>query len=155
MKHLVLSTVIVFFMAAVVCTQDTDMPNQGQNTATPPSVSVDPGSIDFGEQVAKKPGKPRRITVSNTGDKKLYINSVVISEDDQQDFTITHDTCTGKDIEAKKSCVIDVVFTPGINDRRKSKLVLTDNAIDSPQKIALTGVGINSVAVPPSKSGNE
>jgi hypothetical protein len=155
MKYLGLSTLFVLIMTALVFTQDNANSNQGQEPGTPPSVSVNPGNIDFGEQVTKKPGKAQRITVTNTGGKKLYINSVVIAEDDQQDFTISHDTCTGKEIEAKKSCVIDVVFTATVNDRRKSKLVLTDNAIDSPQRLLLTGVGINSVAVPPSKSGSQ
>ena len=154
MKYSALLALFFFVAAPLVFTQDSRKPDPTQDPATSPAVSVNPGSVDFGEQVTRKPGKPQRITVTNSGDKKLYINSVVIAEDDQQDFAISHDTCTGKEIEAKKSCIIDVVFTPSVNDRRKSRLVLTDNALDSPQRLTLTGVGINSVAVPPSKSGN-
>ena len=154
MKYAALFTLFIIMSASVVRTQDSRNPNPTQDPATSPAVSINPSNVDFGEQVTKRPGKPQRITVTNSGDKKLYINSVVIAEDDQQDFAISHDTCTGKEIEAKKSCVIDVVFTPSVKDRRKSRLVVTDNALDSPQRLTLTGVGINSVAVPPSKSGN-
>ena len=154
MKYAALFALFIIMTAPVVRTQDSRNTSPTQDPATSPAVSLNPGNIDFGEQVTKRPGKPQRITVTNSGDRKLYINSVVIAEDDHQDFTIAHDTCTGKEIDAKKSCVIDVVFTPSVKDGRKSRLVLTDNALDSPQRLTLTGVGINSVAVPPSRSGN-
>lgn len=120
----------------------------------PPTVNLNPTSLDFGEQVTKKPTTPKRITVTNTGMKTLYINSVVVSEENAEDFIVSQDTCTGKEVAAQKSCVIDVVFTPSVNEHRKARVVLTNNAADSPQSVALVGVGINSVAVPPSKSGN-
>jgi hypothetical protein len=117
--------------------------------STPPSVKLEPGSVDFGDQVTKRRSKPQRIIVTNTGGKKLYINSVVISGDHKQDFALLGDTCTGATIDSGKSCVMDVTFTPPINERRKAAIVLTDNAPDSPQNVSLIGNGINSVDVPP------
>ena len=114
-------------------------------------VSINPSSLDFGDQVAKKNSKPQRITLTNTGSSKLYINSVVLSGDHKDDFSIIHDTCTGATIEANKSCVIDVTFAPRVTERRKANVEITDNAIDSPQKVMLTGNGINSINVPPRK----
>src|SRR5262249_9619696 len=70
---------------------------------SPPSVSINPSSIDFGNQVANKASAPRRITLTNTGGKKLYINSAVLGGDDQQDFIVSGDTCTGATISAQKS----------------------------------------------------
>lgn len=117
--------------------------------STPPSVKLEPGSVDFGDQVAKRHSKPQRIVVTNTGGKKLYINSVVIDGDNKKDFTLAGDTCTGATISSGKSCVMDVTFTPSINERRKAVIVLTDNAPDGRQEVTLTGNGINSVDVPP------
>jgi hypothetical protein len=153
MKSLFLSILLLLVQSTGVLLQDTGKNNAGQKQETPPSVQVNPDNLDFGEQVTKKPGKPRRLTLTNTGGKKLYINSVALSGDAQQDFTMSNDTCTGKEIEPGKSCIVDVVFTPSVNERRNTTLIFTDNAFDSPQNIKLTGVGINSVAVPPSKSG--
>ena len=124
--------------------------NKQRQPETPPTVNVTPTSLDFGEQVVKRASKPKRLTVTNTGGKALYINSVVVGGDNQQEFVVTHDTCTGANIAAQKSCVIDVVFTPAATDHRKATVTLTDNALDTPQNVQLSGDGINSVNVPPS-----
>lgn len=119
----------------------------------PPSISITPDNLDFSDQVVKKASKPQRLTVTNTGGKKLYINSVVVGGDDQQDFVMSHDTCTGATIGAQKSCVVDVIFTPTTTEKRKASLTFTDNALNSPQTVQLSGNGINSADVPPRKSG--
>ncbi len=116
---------------------------------TPPSVKLEPGTVDFGDQVANRRSKPQRIVVTNTGGKKLYINSVVLDGDNKQDFTLAGDTCTGATIASGKSCVIDVTFTPYKVEKRKALVVLTNNAPDSQQNVNLIGNGINSVSVPP------
>ena len=116
---------------------------------SPPSVSLNPASLDFGDQVVKRPSKPQRITVTNSGGKLLYVNSATITGDNRSDFSLTNDTCTGATIAPGKSCVLDVAFTPTATERRAATLTLNDNAPDSPQQIALTGNGINSVRVPP------
>jgi len=116
---------------------------------SPPSVSINPTSIDFGNQVATKTSAPRRITLTNTGGKKLYINSAVLGGDDQQDFIMSGDTCTGATIGPQKSCVIDVRFYPKRTGSKKAALTLTDSANDSPQTVSLSGNGINSVDEPP------
>jgi hypothetical protein len=120
-----------------------------EGQTAPPAVTLNPASIDFKEQVAKKASKPRRVTVTNTGGKELYINSAVVEGDNKDDFVVSHDTCTGSTIGVNKSCVIDIIFTPSVSEKRKALLTLTDNAMDSPQRVTLTGNGINSVAVPP------
>jgi hypothetical protein len=123
--------------------------SKDKSEQSPAVVSLNPSTIDFKDQVARKASKPQRITVTNTGGKDLYINSVVIEGDNKDDFSITRDTCTGTTIAANKSCVIDVSLTPGAAERRVATLVITDNALDSPQKVRLIGNGINSSAVRP------
>ena len=120
---------------------------------TPPTASISPGSLSFGDQVAKTSSKPQRVTITNGGGKDLYINSVVLSGDDASEFAMQNDSCTGATIPSGKSCVVDVVFTPTAKATRNASLVITDNAVDSPQRVTLTGSGINSVDVPPSVNG--
>jgi len=117
---------------------------------TPPIASVSPGSLTFADQVVKTSSKPQRVTVTNTGGKDLYINSVALGGADQSEFGIQNDSCTGATIPANKSCVVDVVFTPTAKESRNASLVITNNAVDSPQRVTLSGSGINSVDVPPS-----
>ncbi|HST23645.1 MAG TPA: choice-of-anchor D domain-containing protein [Blastocatellia bacterium] len=121
-----------------------------QTTGAPPSVTLSPSSIDFKDQVVGKASRPQRITLTNTGGKPLYINSVTIVDGESSDFALSGDTCTGSTIGPGKSCVIDVSFTPSATGSRKSTLTITDNAVDSPQRVPLYGSGINSAAVPPS-----
>jgi hypothetical protein len=121
-----------------------------QTTGAPPSVTLSPSSIDFKDQVVGKASRPQRITLTNTGGKPLYVNSVTIVDGESSDFGLSGDTCTGSTIGPGKSCVIDVSFTPSATGSRKSTLTITDNAVDSPQRVPLYGSGINSAAVPPS-----
>lgn len=116
----------------------------------PPRAAINPYAVDFKDQVVKKASKPQRITITNSGEKPLYINSVVLEGDNRDDFSMANDTCTGSTIAAGKSCVVDVRMTPAATGYRKATMTITDNAIDSPQKVELTGNGINSARVPPS-----
>ena len=121
-----------------------------QTGGAPPSVTLSPLSLDFKDQVVGKASKPQRITLTNTGGKPLYVNSVTIAGDESDDYALSGDTCTGSTIAPGKSCVIDVRCTPSATGSRKSTLTITDNAVDSPQRVPLYGNGINSAAVPPS-----
>jgi hypothetical protein len=123
--------------------------DKAEDQSAPPSAIINPAGIDFKDQVAKRASKPLRVTVTNSGGKPLYVNSAVVDGDNKEDFVISNDTCTGATVGVNKSCVIDIVFTPSISERRRAVLAITDNAIDSPQRVTLTGNGINSADVPP------
>ena len=152
MKRAMGSGLMIVALSVVALSQSTrnkTITHKPAEQAAPPSASINPASLDFGDQVARRPSKAQRVTVTNSGGKPLYINSTVIDGDNKEDFVIGHDTCTGATVGAGKSCVVDVVFTPAVNERRRAVLVITDNAIDSPQRVTLTGSGINSADVPP------
>ena len=149
MKTLLAIAPIVFALTQLALShQPATTPGKGKQTS-PASVKIDPSSIDFGDQVTKKSSKYQRITATNTGGKKLYVNSVVVSGDDSKNFTPVGDTCTGATIDPGKSCVVDVCFTPSRAETHKAAIVFTDDATDSPQTVPLTGKGINSADVRP------
>jgi hypothetical protein len=152
-RALLLGIVIAAFSMTALAQAKNKAADKGKSEeqAAPPSVTINPGTIDFKDQVAKKASKPQRITVTNTGGQKLYIHSAIVEGDNKEDFVISHDTCTGSTIAANKSCLIDVVFTPAATEKHKADLTITDNAADSPQKVTLIGNGINSADVPPSR----
>lgn len=131
-------------------------PAQASSQEKPPPVaSINPISLSFGDQVAKTSSKPQRVTITNTGGKDLYINSVVLGGNDPSEFALQRDACTGATIAPGKSCVVDVTFTPTVKESRNANLVITNNAVDSPQRVTLSGNGINSVDVPPSPGPHE
>jgi hypothetical protein len=113
------------------------------------AVSLDRDAIDFGDQVVGETSNSRRVTVTNPGGRPLYVNSIEIRGENWRDFAIVEDTCTGKTIAPNRSCTVDVQFTPNATGDSLASLVLIDNAQDNPQKVGLTGSGINSNDVPP------
>jgi hypothetical protein len=124
-------------------------PLPGFQDVAPPSVSLLPDHLDFGDQVVGRRSKAKRITVTNAGGKSLYISSVTGDGDNWSDFSVINDTCTGATIVPNRACIIDVTVTPSDTNERNASLKLVDNAPDSPQALSLTVNGINSDDIPP------
>lgn len=116
---------------------------------SPPTVILDPDSLDFGDYVIGWNNPAKRIIVTNTGGKPLYVDSAAVGGDDSRNFAVVKDTCTGAKVVPYRSCFIDVGFSPSHTDGFEAELKLTDNAPDSQQTIRLIGDGINSNTVPP------
>ena len=121
----------------------------GVQDAAPPFVTIDPQSLDFGEQVVGRRGKTLRLVVKNTGGKPLSIDNVSGEGDNWNDFSIVNDKCTGATVAPQRSCIIDIAFSPSSTEERNAKLKLADNAADTPQTVNLTGEGINAIDAPP------
>jgi len=129
-----------------------DRAPKSESATGAPEATVSPGSLDFGDQVIGAISKAQRITVTASGNDKLYINSTTLAGDDWQQFRVTADTCTGATLAPQKSCIIDVVCIPAKRGSLKTVLTIKDNGIDSSQRVTVSGNGINSVDVPPSES---
>jgi hypothetical protein len=113
------------------------------------AVTLDRTNLSFGKLVVGRVSSPRRVTVTNSGAQPLYVNSAELAGSNVGDFRIGNDSCTGSTVAPHKSCVVSIVFSPASRGDRSAKLVLTNSALDSPQSIALSGTGINSVDVAP------
>lgn len=104
------------------------------------SVGFSPSSLDFSEQSIGTPSAPRTVTLSNTGQKNLLISSISI----EGDFTImpasTCESLVGA-LGPAADCTVVIIFTPLGPDKRDGAVVFKDDADDSPQRVALTGVG--------------
>src|SRR5262249_53246348 len=62
------------------------------------------------------------------------------------------DLCNGAVVPGG-NCLLNVTFTPGGMGSRSASLVLTDNASDSPQSVALTGTAVD-FQIGPQASGS-
>ena len=116
---------------------------------SPPAVTLTPDNLDFGDQVVRRTSAAKRVTLKNTGGQPLYIDSVDLGGDNRNSFFLLKDTCTGAKLEPERACILDVTFTPTRTGGRNARLKLSDNALDSPQRLKLKGNGINASAVPP------
>ena len=78
----------------------------------------------------------RRIALpTNTGSASLNVASISVQGDFAQD-----NTCNTT-IQAGHNCEISVTFTPTVTGTRSGVVTIADNAVNSPQKVSLSGSG--------------
>ncbi|MGA7220739.1 MAG: choice-of-anchor D domain-containing protein, partial [Candidatus Sulfotelmatobacter sp.] len=75
------------------------------------------------------------VTLSNTGGGPLTITSIATTG------TYSQTNTCGASVAAGASCAISVAFTPTATGTLTGTVVITDNAANSPQMVALTGTG--------------
>ena len=107
--------------------------------APSPNVGLSPG-LNFGNQNDGTTSAPLTITVTNTGNSTLNVSAVNITGTNAADFKQTN-TCTTGGVAPQSTCAINVTFTPSISGTENATVSITDNAPDSPESTALTGVG--------------
>lgn len=101
------------------------------------------GGTDYGNVDVGKSSPPKAITLTNVGTYPLTVTGIMTTGDFSRPQP---NTCLGA-LAINASCVIYVVFTPGIPGTRNGSLTLTDNALDTPQQLVLTGFGVGSAVV--------
>jgi hypothetical protein len=103
------------------------------------AVKLNPTSLTFATQVIGTPSPTKKVTLTNTGNATLTITSIAPTGSNAGDFPVTN-TCGGSVAPGGK-CTISVVFNPTGKDTRTAAVTITDNALDSPQSIPLSGSG--------------
>ncbi len=98
-------------------------------------VSLSATSLTFSGQALSTQSASQTITLTNTGSVALAPLAISASGD----FAQTN-TCAGS-VAPSANCVISVTFTPTAVGPRSGALTLTDNAMNSPQSVSLSGTG--------------
>jgi len=106
-----------------------------------PSVTFTPTSLTFGAQAINTTSAPQSITITNTGNGSLFINSAATRGANPLDFTQVDDGCSGLTLPAAASCSVAINFSPKATGTRSATFILTDNAPASPQTVPITGTG--------------
>ena len=115
--------------------------NFGYPTATPSK-----SSLNFVTRQALNTTSPAQtVTVTSSGTRLLTFNSVTVSGN----FAISANTCTGAALAGGKSCRVSVTFTPATLGLQSGTLTFTDNALNNPQTVALSGAGVEPVTLTP------
>ena len=105
-----------------------------------PAVTLSPSSLDFGAQGINQLTAPQISTLINTSGDDMTISNITISGANSSDFSQTNN-CPSTLI-AGGSCQVMVVFSPTGVGTRTANVTITDNAVDNPQIISLTGIGV-------------
>jgi FG-GAP-like repeat/Bacterial Ig-like domain (group 3)/Abnormal spindle-like microcephaly-assoc'd, ASPM-SPD-2-Hydin len=111
----------------------------------PPLVS--PSSLSFGNQVVGATSPAKTVTLKNTGTATLEISSIKPTGD----FAISANTC-GAALAGKKSCNVSITFTPKALGKLTGTLTFTDNAVNSPQTVPLSGTGVEPATLTPASA---
>jgi hypothetical protein len=106
-----------------------------------PSVTFTPTSLTFAAQAIGTTSAPQSITISNTGNAPLFINSAATRGANPLDFTQVSDGCSGMTLAAGTTCSVSITFSPTASGARSATFILTDNAAASPQTAPITGTG--------------
>lgn len=101
-----------------------------------PSVSFSASSLTFGHEVEGTASEPLLITLTNTGTASLAITSIAASAN----FAETNNC--GSMLAAGANCAINVTLAPSTTGSVKGTVTFTDNAVDSPQTVSLSGTAV-------------
>jgi hypothetical protein len=115
-------------------------------TGMGPFVSLSSSSLTFSAEIVGNSGGAQAVTLTNTGKASLAISSITASGD----FSQTN-TC-GATVSVGANCTISMTFKPVAAGTRTGTISISDNALDSPQSVALSGMGQDFMLAPASGS---
>jgi hypothetical protein len=125
-------------------------PSQGAAYVFGPSVatvSISPTSLSFGNVAVNSTSAPKTVTLKNTGSTTLDVSSITASTN----FAVASNAC-GATLASGKACKVSVTFTPTQLGPLTGTLSFTDNAVGSPQTVALSGTGITDAKLSPASA---
>jgi FG-GAP-like repeat/Abnormal spindle-like microcephaly-assoc'd, ASPM-SPD-2-Hydin len=105
-------------------------------TPLAPAANFSPLAVVFPSQTAGTSSSPVSVTLSNTGKGVLNVSGAKVAGANASEFDQTNN-CTS--VQPGASCTIKVAFAPTAAGNASASLAVTDNAVGSPQKIALSG----------------
>jgi len=122
-------------------------------TGLVPAVTLSPGSLNFPLQLAGTSSAAATSTLLNAGNGGLVISSLSLSGANATEFSTTQNC--GAILAPGASCSVSVVFQPqpGQAGAAAATLSINDNALDSPETIALAG-SVDDFSLTASTSGN-
>jgi YVTN family beta-propeller protein len=117
------------------------------NPATPSSLSISPASVNFG-QVPLGGLALKEVTLANSGKTAISISKIAMSTTGVGDFDdfFVISLCPGT-LKVGANCILAVGYVPNREDSigatSSGSVLITDNAVGSPQSVPLTAVTIN------------
>jgi len=103
-----------------------------------PKISISTTSVSFGTHKVNSTSS-KTVVLKSSGTTALNLTSIVLGGTNSADFTKSG--CTSSTLAAGASCNLTVTFKPKAKGSRSAMITITDNALNSPQKITLTGTG--------------
>jgi 6-phosphogluconolactonase (cycloisomerase 2 family) len=128
----------------------------GTGATPPPGTSVvklAPSAVSFGAVTQATMVPPQATTLTSSGTGPLHISSVALGGTNAADFTLSSN-CTAPAYAVGATCAISVSLAPNTVGARAAVVVITDDAPNSPQTIALTAVVSPALQISPTAAGS-
>ena len=126
-----------------------------------PKIEVVPTSVDFGEAYVGIGSDPIALTIANTGNWDLGIESIALEGDSPSQFSLDTSGCPFEqsDIAPQGSCAVTLRFVPTTDGPLDANLrILSDDPDNGQVIVPLTGTGVSaprtlSIVILPADSG--
>lgn len=123
-------------------------PSPSISTAAPetffddfPEADLVPPTIDFSDLGVGR-SETRAVTVVNSGESDLIIDTVELTGEGGGSFKIAQDTCGSNTLAPRSRCEVTIAFSPAAVGSFTAKLELHHNAQDTPSEVSLSGEGV-------------
>ena len=105
-------------------------------------VALSPASVSFAAEDIGATSAPTNVTLTNNSAVTLTVTGVSIAGSTSAEFLPTNG-CTS--VPAAGTCTISVAFNATASGSQAAALMVVDSDPSSPQRVALTGIGIQTV----------
>jgi hypothetical protein len=140
---LVTGFVLLATSANAAVTPAHNVKGNGWNPLAGPSIMVIPQFLEFGNQELGTTSTAQIITISNTGDTDLFIDTITLTGVNPLDFTIENDNCSLQFLPPSRNCTTDVTFSPTSEGPRSAVIPILSNDPFAPiVNVSLDGTGI-------------
>jgi hypothetical protein len=116
-------------------------------------VKLAPSSISFGAVTQSTAVPSQSATLTSSGTGPLHITSVVLGGANAGDFTLTN-SCTAPAYAIGATCTLSVSLAAATVGARAAVIVVTDDAPNSPQSIAISAVVNPALLISPAAAGS-
>ncbi len=106
-------------------------------TGLVPEAQLGAASAAFGPEIVGMASAAKTVNLQNVGNGGLAISQLGLAGVNAADFSASNDC--GKMLAPGKVCGVQIVFNPMAPGPREAVLQITDNALDSPQSVQVSG----------------
>ncbi|MDX9972802.1 MAG: malectin domain-containing carbohydrate-binding protein [FCB group bacterium] len=110
-----------------------------------PQLAVTPASLDFGGVTLGQSSPTQSVTVKNDGTASVTVSALQLTGTHGDAFMV--DTAVPFSLAVGATRTIGVTFAPTTTEGNAATMVLTSNAVNSPNSVGLTGTGVESSLV--------
>jgi hypothetical protein len=107
-----------------------------------PSVDALPGSLEFGSHPLQAAAPEQPLNIRNGGSADLHLKTALLGGEAAADFQVANADCLDRPVAPGQTCRVSLRFRPLAEGRRQAKLILVDDAGNSPQSVELSGTGV-------------